>query len=887
MAVEYLTAGGTEDLGLPAAAAGVSPSYPDLIENLPVALCACDTERRILWFNARAVQLWGREPRVGDDAEEYCGSHRLGADRRSSIGGETSLERALRTGAPLRETEAKIERPDGSLSWASVHIEPMMDRGMTVGAIVSFHDMTSRVQAEELLRQQNRRLAATWERAGIGISEVDADGKLLKVNGHLAALLGYAPDELLDRSIFDSKLTDMAEEDEARFRRQVAGELSRYTVEKLFRRRDGGQLWVSITSSSVCDDEGKFLYAVRVQEDITARKIAEAALARRAEEQAALFEFSEALQRAGDVDDICAEALTAILRAVRCDRASVLLFDEAGVMKFVEWRGLSDGYRAAVEGHSPWRADARDPKPIFIEDFAGADLGDDLKATVRSEGIAALAFIPVVGSGRLFGKFMTYYDRPHAYTEAEQELSVIIARQLGVALERARAERAAQQLVAIVTSSHDAIVSKDLNGIIRTWNDGATRLFGYSAEEAIGQPITIVIPPDRLDEEPAILGRIRRGESVDHFETVRRRKDGTVLDVSLTISPVRDVHGQIVGASKIVRDISERKEAEAKLLDSERRLKELLAAIPAAIYTTDAQGRVTYYNELAVELAGRTPALGRDEWCVTWKLFRPDGTPMPHDQCPMAVALREGRAIRNAEAIAERPDGTRVPFIPYPTPLRDAKGNIVGAINMLVDVSERKQAESQQRVLFNELNHRVKNNMQMLQSVLNMAGRKTSNTEAQKILQEASRRVAAMAAAQQVLYGATDAIRFNAGDFLEAVCNTVRPTLPREVQILCQSTDVMLSNDVAMPLALIVNELLTNAAKYGANGSGQAAVRLGLTRQDDSYLLYVEDEGPGFDIQSVRRRNSGLQLVEGLARQLRGKFEVSGTSPTRCTLRFS
>src|SRR5262249_43511513 len=161
----------------------------------------------------------------------------------------------------------------------------------------------------------------------------------------------------------------------------------------------------------------------------------------------------------------------------------------------------------------------------------------------------------------------------------------------------------------------------------------------------------------------------------------------------------------------------------------------------------------------AVELAGRTPTIGSDEWCVTWKLFWPDGRPLPHDQCPMAVALQEGRAIRNAEAIAERPDGTRIPFIPYPTPLRDSKGNIVGAINMLVDVSERKQAETQQRLLLNELNHRVKNNMKLLQSLIYTAGRRTQSPEARKVLNEASGRIAAMSAAQRVLYGTTDATR--------------------------------------------------------------------------------------------------------------------------------
>src|SRR6476660_8676601 len=144
-------------------------------------------------------------------------------------------------------------------------------------------------------------------------------------------------------------------------------------------------------------------------------------------------------------------------------------------------------------------------------------------------------------------------------------------------------------LASIVDSSDDAIISKDLNGIITSWNKSAERLFGYTSEEVIGQPITILIPPDRLQEEPEILQRLRKGERVDHFETVRRRKDGILLDISLTISPVRDGEGRIVGASKIARDITDRREVERKLRESEQRLTELLAAIPAAIYTTDAQ----------------------------------------------------------------------------------------------------------------------------------------------------------------------------------------------------------------------------------------------------------------------------------------------------------
>src|SRR5262245_2631157 len=151
-------------------------------------------------------------------------------------------------------------------------------------------------------------------------------------------------------------------------------------------------------------------------------------------------------------------------------------------------------------------------------------------------------------------------------------------------------EIAAAHLAAIVESSGDAIVTKDLEGIITSWNPGAERLFGYSPEEAIGKSVTILIPPDRYDEEPGILARVRRGERIDHYDTVRRRKDGSLIDVSLTVSPMKNSGGKIVGASKIARDVTERKrlQEQQKLVVSEmrHRIKNSLATIQAVANQT-------------------------------------------------------------------------------------------------------------------------------------------------------------------------------------------------------------------------------------------------------------------------------------------------------------
>jgi PAS domain S-box-containing protein len=195
------------------------------------------------------------------------------------------------------------------------------------------------------------------------------------------------------------------------------------------------------------------------------------------------------------------------------------------------------------------------------------------------------------------------------------------------------------------------------------------------------------------DQTPMAVA-LHEGRAFRNQEVVIERPDGTCITVLVNIDPVRDAEGRLVGAVNVFHDTTALKQAEAALRQSERRFREMINALPAAVYTTDTEGRLTHFNPACIEFSGRTPELGNDRWCVSWRLYYPDGTPMPHDQCPMAVAMKEGRPVRGQEIIAERPDGTRVWCEPHPTPLRDAEGQIIGGINMLVDVTERKQMEA-------------------------------------------------------------------------------------------------------------------------------------------------------------------------------------------------
>jgi PAS domain S-box-containing protein len=170
--------------------------------------------------------------------------------------------------------------------------------------------------------------------------------------------------------------------------------------------------------------------------------------------------------------------------------------------------------------------------------------------------------------------------------------------------ERVRYEEDRAKLAAIVDCSDDAIISEDLDGVIRSWNLGAEQLFGYTAEEIVGRSITIIIPPDRTHEVTEIQDRIRRGRHIDHYATARRRKDGSQVEVSLTVSPMRNADGQVIGAAKIARDITGDKRDEAALRASEERYRTLFNLGPVAVYSCDASGEIRQFNRRAAETLG-------------------------------------------------------------------------------------------------------------------------------------------------------------------------------------------------------------------------------------------------------------------------------------------
>lgn len=345
-----------------------------------------------------------------------------------------------------------------------------------------------------------------------------------------------------------------------------------------------------------------------------------------ANEAAALYRLTDRLYRARSLDDIYEAALDAIIETLGCARASILLFDDAGVMRFVASRGLSENYRKMLEGHSPWKPGERDPQPIFVSDIDVAAEPDWVKATIKKEGIRGLAFIPLAVQGTVIGKFMTYYEAPHAFADHEVDLAVTIARQVGFSLERARADQARirsewalraseERFRLAVEAAPSGMLMANADGQILMVNAHAENLFGYSRDEMVGQKLEFLVPERFRRSHPGYRKIYSDRPSVRPMGAGRDlfalRKDGTEVPVEIGLSPIGTFEGVMTLAAVV--DISARKQAEAhrELLVAElnHRVKNTLALVQGIAHQTFKSTASSSEQRKAFE--GRLIALGR------------------------------------------------------------------------------------------------------------------------------------------------------------------------------------------------------------------------------------------------------------------------------------
>jgi PAS domain S-box-containing protein len=458
------------------------------------------------------------------------------------------------------------------------------------------------------------------------------------------------------------------------------------------------------------------------------------------------------------------------------------------------------------------------------------------------------------------------------------------------------------RLAAIVESSDDAIVSKNLDGVITSWNHGAERIFGYKAAEAVGQHVTLIIPPEHRDEEKTILERLRRGERIEHFETVRVRKDGSTLDVSLTISPVKDAAGLVIGASKVARDITQQRQAARALRESEERFRAIFETTPECVKLVAADGTLLHMNASGLKMIGADSvemAVGKSVYDLIDPKDRERFRTLNEKVC------RGEKGYLEFDIVGFK--GERRRMETHAAPMRNPDGTIV-QLGVTRDITERKQAEEaikekelsarllklqdeERRRIARELHDGVG---QLLAAMTMNAVRLNQekarlSLEAARSLEDNSRLVQQISSDIRTMsylfhpplldeMGLGSALKWYVTGFTE------RSEIATKLEV---SADVeRLPQDYELCLFRIAQECLTNIHRH--SGSSTAVVR--LVRAEGEIKLEVSDKGAGISTETRSKVAAGETAGVGLrgmrerVRQLGGRLEIysnrTGTTVT-------
>jgi PAS domain S-box-containing protein len=550
-------------------------------------------------------------------------------------------------------------------------------------------DITERKQTQEKLRESEERFRALVSQTTAGITESDMEGRLTFVNPRFSEILGYPEEKLIGRTIWELTYPDDREENWRLFQQMLT--LGKpYQLEKRFNLRDGSSLWTNVSVSTIRDSEDNPIGGVGVVIDIDQRKKAEEILTEYARQHEALYRLSNQLHRADTSEDIYAASLEAILSALQCDCASILLFDETNVMRFVAWRGLSDEYRKATDGHSPWTPDAKDPQPISMDDVSTADLDESLRAVVLGEGVRSLAFIPLVSHGKLIGKFMVYYNEPHTFDEEERNLSLTIAHQLAFGVDRKRAEEALarerETLERLFETMPVMVSIIDPESNTMRLNAEFERRIGWKSEDVTVLSLLESLYPDP-EYRQDVLQRMAKAGKNEWVEVQLQTREGRTMDSMWSNISILENQKLVMGIA-IGIDITERKQAEEALRQSEERFARFMEQLPGLAWIKDIEGRYVYANA-AAERAFNTPREllygRRDE-----EIFPPDVAAQFRSNDMQALADEKG--VQVIETLRQQDGVLHSSLVnKFPIPGPDGSTTLIGGTAF--DITERLRAE--------------------------------------------------------------------------------------------------------------------------------------------------------------------------------------------------
>ncbi|HWQ52923.1 MAG TPA: PAS domain S-box protein [Bryobacteraceae bacterium] len=481
-----------------------------------------------------------------------------------------------------------------------------------------------------------------------------------------------------------------------------------------------------------------------------------------------------------------------------------------------------------------------------------------------------------------------------------------ISREVG---SRAVDERASAFLAAIVTSSGDAIIGKNLDGIVQSWNAGAQRLYGYSAEEMVGKSMTVLLPPDRPEEESDILARIRRGQSIDNLETVRLRRDGRQVHISLTISPIRDQSGTVIGASHIARDITD----QVRFEETAARLAAIVESSEDAIISKDLDGTILTWNTGAERVYGYTVAEAEGK---SVSMLLPEDR--LDEETGILERLKRGERVEHFETVRLRKGGERIDVSLTISPIRDSHGVVRGASHVARDITARKAFEAELRhtqkleslgVLAGGVAHDFNN---LLTGILANASLAAESAEGsgllQKLLADVVRAAERASGLTRQLLAYAGKGRFvteavNLSELVEEIGGLIRTSIPGKVRLRLELARGLapIQADPGQLQQVIMN-LVINAAEALGEAGGTVLVATGSEDLDEAYCrdclgrpdlppgayttLEVHDDGCGMDQQTLARifdpffttksagRGLGLAAVLGIVNGHKGAIKV-------------
>jgi PAS domain S-box-containing protein len=753
---------------------------------------------------------------------------------------DTIADRAFSSGETEFVLEFRIIR-HGELRWIESRVLVSYNEfGRPVRRIGANIDVTERKRAEQALAERNIQLTLAAKSGLVGTYAYDVDTEIMQISDGYAAIHGFP--EGTTKIARSECLAGLHSDDIERveqFRSEAFRECRHeYSLEHRIIRPGGELRWVETRCFLSFSGQGEPRRVVGVSIDITERKQTERALAER----------NLQMLLAGK---------SARVGSYTYDVGSDLMQVSEG---YVAVHGLPDGTKETTRGE--WRA---------------RTLPEDL---TRVEAVREQAFRERLGEYaieyrivRSNGEVRWIESRSFVSYDGEGRPERVVGVNIDIT-ERIRATQVAQRLASIVESSDDAIVSQDLNGVVVTWNKSAERLFGYSADEVIGKPILFLIPTDRQHEELTILQRIRSGKPINNYETVRRHKNGAMVDISLTVSPLRNIAGVVVGVSKVARDIGDRKKAEAVLAE---RTMQLAIAGRAALVGSFAYDVATERLQLSPGYAAihgfpeGTTEIARTEWLAgvhpedreRWEALR---SRAHRGQWPEYSGeyriVRSGVEVRWIEA--------RV-FVLYASDGRPQR-----AVGVDIDVTARKRADEQQRTLNAELDHRVKNVLATVSAIITQTP-KTGNSLADFVV-GLDGRIKSLARTHELL----SENHWQDVSLKDIVQREIAPYAAGNATIL--GPGIALKPDAAQALATVLHELATNAAKYGAfsKPGGQLFVRWRWLRNGNGSHGWVaiqwrESGGPA--VSSPIQFGYGTSIVRELIPfELGGKVDLAFAS---------